>query len=200
VLERLAGAGVAEAIVNVHYLADQLEVHLQTRTEPPAIRISDERNALLDTGGGVKAALDGLGSEGFFIHNADSVWLEQSQSNLARLAAAWKPEAMDSLLLLADAKHSPGYTGHGDFHSEPDGRLRRKAGDEPAPFVFAGVSIAHPRLFADSPDGAFSLNALWDRAMARGRLFGQSLEGEWMHIGTPEALAEAERRWRNLAA
>jgi MurNAc alpha-1-phosphate uridylyltransferase len=200
VLDRLAEAGVAEAIVNVHYLADQLEAHLHARAQAPAISISDERSALLDTGGGVKAALHRLGSQGFFVHNADSVWIEQSADNLARLAAAWNPESMDALLLLADTEGSLGYAGQGDFHLAADRRLRRRAGEEIAPFVFAGVSIAHPRLFADSPDGAFSLNALWDRAMARRRLFGQRLEGEWMHIGTPESLAEAERRWRNLAA
>jgi len=200
VLDRLAEAGVREAVVNVHYLADVLEAHLAERTEPPAIAISDERDALLDTGGGVKKALDRLGPDGFVIQNSDSVWIEDGEQNLARLAGVWDPERMDALLLLADAQGSLGYGGPGDFTLDEQGRLERRAPDETAPYVFAGVSIAHPRLFDDSPQGAFSLNPLWDRAIARGRLFGATLKGEWMHIGTPEALDAAERRLRHKAA
>jgi len=200
VLDRLAEAGVREAVVNVHYLADVLEAHLAERTEPPAIAISDERDALLDTGGGVKKALDRLGPDGFVIQNSDSVWIEDGEQNLARLAGVWDPERMDALLLLADAQGSLGYGGRGDFSLDEQGRLKRRAPDETAPCVFAGVSIAHPRLFDDSPQGAFSLNPLWDRAIARGRLFGATLKGESMHIGTPEALEAAERRLRDKAA
>lgn len=200
VLDRLAEAGVREAVVNVHYLADVLEAHLAERTEPPAIAISDERDALLDTGGGVKKALDRLGPDGFVIQNSDSVWIEDGEQNLARLASLWEPARMDALLLLADAQGSLGYGGRGDFTLDEQGRLKRRAPDDTAPCVFAGVSIAHPRLFADSPRGAFSLNPLWDRAIARGRLFGATLKGEWMHIGTPEALEAAERRLRDKAA
>jgi MurNAc alpha-1-phosphate uridylyltransferase len=200
VLDRLAEAGVREAVVNVHYLADVLEAHLAERTEPPAIAISDERDALLDTGGGVKKALDRLGPDGFVIQNSESVWIEDGEQNLARLASLWEPARMDALLLLADAQGSLGYGGRGDFTLDEQGRLKRRAPDDTAPCVFAGVSIAHPRLFADSPQGAFSLNPLWDRAIARGRLFGATLKGEWMHIGTPEALEAAERRLRDKAA
>ncbi len=200
VLARLAAAGVREAVVNVHYLADALETHLTGRSGPPAIRISDERETLLDTGGGVKAALDWLGTEGFFIHNSDSVWVEDGGDVLTSLAAQWRPDAMDALLLLADARASLGYDGAGDFDMDEQGRLERRAASETAPHVFAGVSIAHPRLFADSPDAAFSLNPLWDAAIARGRLFGARLDGEWMHVGTPEALAAAEQRLRDKAA
>lgn len=192
VLDRLASAEVRRAVVNVHYLADQLEIHLRGRTRPEII-ISDERALLLDTGGGVKNALGLLGDDAFYVHNSDSVWIENGQSNLERLCAYWDAERMDALLMLADAGKSIGYDGRGDFDMLPDGRLRRRRADETVAHVFAGVSIAHPCLFDDSPAGAFSLNPLWDRAMEKGRLYGVALEGTWMHVGTPEALAEAER-------
>ncbi|WP_245410382.1 nucleotidyltransferase family protein [Dichotomicrobium thermohalophilum] len=200
VLDRLAEAGVRQVVTNVHYLADVIEAHLGERAGPPQIAISDERDMLLDTGGGVKKALDRLGPEGFFIQNSDSVWIEEGERNLSRLASLWEPARMDALLLLADARGSLGYAGAGDFWLDDDGRLIRRSPDEVAPYVFAGASIAHPRLFDHSPDGAFSLNPLWDRAAARGRLFGATLKGEWMHIGTPEALEAAEQRLRDKAA
>ncbi len=200
VLDRLGEAGVRQAVVNVHYLPDVLEAHLRERAGPPEIAIADERSALLDTGGGVKKALDRLGGDGFFIHNSDSVWIEEGEPNLARLAKMWAPERMDALLLLASAQGSLGYAGRGDFALGEDGRLTRRAPDETTPYVFAGVSIAHPRLFDGSPEGAFSLNPLWDRAIACGRVFGVRLKGEWMHIGTPEAREAAEQRLRDKAA
>lgn len=199
-LDRLADAGVRKAVVNLHYRADVLEAHLRARNGPPAITVSDERDALLDTGGGVKKALHHLGPGEFFICNSDSVWIETGKSNLVRLARMWDAQAMDSLLLLADARASLGYHGPGDFTMAEDGRLARRAAGAHVPFVFAGVSIAHPRLFGGSPDGGFSLNPLWDGAMARGRLFGVQLHGEWMHVGTPEALEAAARRLRDKAA
>ena len=192
-LDRLAAAGVARAIVNVHYKADLIEAHLQKR-QAPAIEISDERAALLDTGGGVKKALPRLGPGPFLIHNADSVWIEGVGSNLARLAGAWDEARMDCLLLLAGASASHGYQGRGDFALESDGRIRRrKVEQELVPFAFTGVSVAHPRLFDGSPDGAFSLNLVWSRAIAAGRAYGVRMDGEWMHVGSPDALAEAER-------
>ena len=192
-LDRLAAAGVARAIVNVHYKADLIEAHLQKR-QAPAIEISDERAALLDTGGGVKKALPRLGPGPFLIHNADSVWIEGVGSNLARLAGAWDEARMDCLLLLAVASASHGYHGRGDFALESDGRIRRrKVEQELVPFAFTGVSVAHPRLFDASPDGAFSLNLVWSRAIAAGRAYGMRMDGVWMHVGSPDALAEAER-------
>jgi N-acetyl-alpha-D-muramate 1-phosphate uridylyltransferase len=192
-LDRLAAAGVARAIVNVHYKADLIEAHLQKR-QAPAIEISDERAALLDTGGGVKKALPRLGPGPFLIHNADSVWIEGVGSNLARLAGAWDEARMDCLLLLAVASASHGYQGRGDFALESDGRIRRrKVEQELVPFAFTGVSVAHPRLFDGSPDAAFSLNLVWSRAIAAGRAYGVRMDGEWMHVGSPDALAEAER-------
>ena len=193
VLDRLASAGVEKAIVNVHYLPDMLEERLARRAgTKPEIIVSDEREALLNTGGGAKRALPMLGAGPFFIHNADSVWSEGATPVLSRMLALWNPTAMDCLLLLAPVSSSLGYGGKGDFAMAPDGRLTRRGEKQVVPFAFAGVSLCDERLFADSPDGAFSLNLLWDRSLAKGRLYGIRLDGRWMHVGTPEALAEAE--------
>jgi MurNAc alpha-1-phosphate uridylyltransferase len=192
VLDRIADAGIPRAVVNVHYKADALEAHLAARTRP-AIQISDERGELLETGGGVMKAWPLLGAAPFLIHNSDSVWIERGVRNLDALCDAWNPDRMDSLMLLAPRETSLGYDGHGDFNLEPDGRLVRRGAAQHAPFVFAGVSIAHPRLFDGAPSGAFSLNRVWDKAIAHGRLSGVVLDGTWMHVGTPEAVIEAER-------
>jgi MurNAc alpha-1-phosphate uridylyltransferase len=192
VLDRIAEAGIPRAVVNVHYRAEQIEQHLAGRKNPKIV-ISDERAALLDTGGGVVKALPELGPKPFLIHNSDSVWIEGLGSNLTRLIDNWNEQAMDGLLLVAPAAASIGYSGRGDFHMDATGRLTRQSGPRIAPFVFSGVSIAHPRLFDGAPKGAFSLNTVWDRAMGAGRLHGLRLEGIWMHVGTPEAVAEAER-------
>jgi MurNAc alpha-1-phosphate uridylyltransferase len=192
VLDRLTVAGVTKAIVNVHHHADALEAHLKPRKKP-AIRISDERGVLLDTGGGVIRALPLLGDKPFLIHNSDSVWIEGVGSNIARMIAAWDPERMDSLMLLANGVTSLGYDGRGDFIMDAGGLLSRRPEHKDAPFVFTGVSIAHPRMFEGAPQGKFSLNKLWDRAIEVRRLYGLRLDGAWMHVGTPEALAEAER-------
>jgi MurNAc alpha-1-phosphate uridylyltransferase len=191
VLDRLAAAGITRAVVNVHYLADRLEKHLAHRTTPEII-ISDERSELLDTGGGAVRALPKLGPGSFVIHNSDSVWIEGLGSNLDSLLEAWDEKTMDSLMLVAPLAASIGYDGLGDFQMDPIGRLTRQSGAKMAPFVFAGASIAHRRLFDDAPQGPFSLNRLWDESIAKGRLYGLRLEGIWMHVGTPQALAEAE--------
>jgi N-acetyl-alpha-D-muramate 1-phosphate uridylyltransferase len=202
VLERLASAGIERAIVNVHYKPLPLRAHLQGK-RAPIISISDETGELLDTGGGVVRAItrfpSEIGAEPFFIHNSDTVWLEPRASNLDRMIAAWKPDRMDSLLLLAAQSDSIGYDGYGDFHLALDGTLKRRTKTESTPFVFAGVSIAHPRMFEQPPDGPFSLNILWDAAIARGRVFGIVLDGLWMHVGTPQALIEAEERMAHAA-
>lgn len=192
VLDRIAEAGIGRAVVNVHHHADKLEAHLRQRKSPQIV-ISDERGLLLDTGGGVARALPLLGSGPFLIHNSDSVWIEGVGSNLERLFAAWDGAAMDALMLLASGTTSLGYEGSGDFAMGTDGRLVRRGERQMAPFVFTGVSIAHPRMLAGAPQGAFSLNRPWDEAIAKGRLYGIRLEGLWMHVGTPEALTEAER-------
>jgi len=192
VLERMQRAGIERAVVNLHYQADVLQSHLETRRQPPQIRFSCERDAILDTGGGVRRALPLLGEAPFLLHNSDSVWLENGHDNLARLLAAYDPDAMDCLLLIADAATSLGYHGKGDFFIQPDGRLRRRGPEETCPNVFTGVSIMHPRLFADSPEGKFSINILWDRAMEQGRVYGAAHKGKWMHVGDPAALQQAE--------
>ena len=137
-------------------------------------------------------ALPKLGRAPFLIHNSDSVWIEGMGSNLDRLIDAWDDAAMDSLMLVASVASSIGYDGSGDFQMDATGRLTRQGGGRVAPFVFAGVSIAHPRLFDGAPQGRFSLNQLWDRAIEKGRLYGIRLEGVWMHVGTPGAVGEAE--------
>ena len=190
-LDRLAEANVARAVVNVHHLADQIEAHLRNRTAP-SITISNERDAILETGGGVRKALPLLGSAPFLVHNSDSVWSEGAHSNLARLIQTFDEARMAALLLLAPRKRSLGYDGRGDFHQDATGRLQRRQKSEDAAYVFAGVSILHPRLFEGIGDKAFSLNVVFDRASAEAALYGMVLEGTWMHVGTPQALLEAE--------
>lgn len=191
VLDRLDTAGIRRAIVNVHHHADQLIAHLGARKRPE-ITISDERDALLDSGGGVRKALAALGPDPFVIHNCDSIWTEGTRTNLGRLLNHWDEDAMDCLLLLAPTVASLGYHGRGDFALDPAGRLRRRGEREIVPFAFAGVSIAHPRIFDDMPEGPFSLNRPWDRSIEGGRAFGVRLEGHWMHVGDPAAVAAAE--------
>ena len=191
VLDKLAAAGVERAVVNVHHMADLIERHLAGRARP-GIVISDERAKLLNTGGGVIKALGALGSEPFFHIKSDTLWIDGVTPNLDRLAARFDPAVMDALLLLAPTAHSIGYSGRGDFAMAPDGRLRRRGEREVAPFVYAGAALLAPALFSGAPEGAFPLTLLFDRAAEAGRLHGLRLEGVWMHVGTPEAIAEAE--------
>ena len=191
VLDRLAGAGVTNAVVNVHHMADAIERHLKGRTRPK-ILISDERGELLDTGGGVVKALKLLGDRPFFHINSDTIWIEGVTPNLGRLAAMFDPAEMDAVVLLAATATSIGYDGRGDFAMGPDGRLKRRGEREVVPFVYAGAAILSPTMFADTPKGPFSLNRIFDRAIEAGRLFGLRLEGTWMHVGTPAAIKAAE--------
>jgi MurNAc alpha-1-phosphate uridylyltransferase len=199
VLDRLAEAGVTETVVNVHHLADQIEQHVAARKRPK-IAVSDERALLLGTGGGVVKALGALGPGPFFHVNSDSIWIDGVRPNLDRLAAAFDAAAMDALLLLASTTGSVGYTGRGDFAMGADGRLTRRAERDVAPFVYAGAAVLAPRLFDGAPAGAFSLTQLFDRAEAAGRLHGLRLEGLWMHVGTPDAVAAAEAALADSAA
>jgi len=191
VLDRLAAVGVETAVVNVHHFADQIEQHLKPRRAPRII-ISDERADVLGTGGGVVKALPRLGPAPFFLVNSDTLWIDGVKSNLERLADAFRPDQMDALLLLAPTATSVGYAGPGDFSMATDGRLRRRPEREVVPFVYAGVAILSPTLFRDAPAGAFALTQLFDRAIERERLYGLRLDGVWMHVGTPEAVAAAE--------
>lgn len=193
VLDRIADAGVPRAVVNVHYCADQIVSHV-ARRERPLITISDETDLILDTGGGVRKALPHLGDRAFLVHNSDSVWIEHAASNLARLFAGWDDRTMDCLMLLAPVETSLGYSGKGDFSLASSGEVIRRGSTGRADYVFTGVSLMHPRLFADSPSGAFSLNLLWDRAIAAHRIYGLTLDGVWMHVGDPVALDQAEKR------
>ena len=190
-LARLADAGIERAVVNVHHLADQIEAHV-AGIPRPAITISDERDILLETGGGAKRALPLLGPE-FITLNSDSLWTERGTSNVGRMLGAWDPARMDALLLLAP-RDSLGYDGTGDFGLDEAGRLARKPRGGTAPYVYAGVAILKSESFADTPDGAFSLNLIFDRAIVADRLYGIVLDGEWLHVGTPGAIRDAEER------
>lgn len=192
-LDALADVGVEHAVVNTHYLGAMIAAHLADRTRPH-VTLTPE-SALLETGGGVVNALPLLGDAPFFVVNADIAWSDGRLPALARLAASWT-DAMDALLLVVPVAAATGYDGAGDFAIAPVsgigcGRLVRRKGGR-APFVFTGVQLLHPRLFRDAPGGAFSLNILYDRAEAAGRLFGIVHDGAWYHVGTPAALAEAE--------
>ncbi|MGI9525209.1 MAG: nucleotidyltransferase family protein [Hyphomicrobiaceae bacterium] len=191
VLDGLTNEGLSTIVVNTHYRAEQIEVALKKRGQQE-IRVSDERERLLDTGGGVLKALPLLGTSPFVVHNSDSVWIDGVQSNLRRLLEAWDEQSMDGLLLLALASTSVGFDGTGDFTMSPRGLLRRRQEREVAPFVHSGVCILHPRLFHGIEGEQFSLNRIWDKAIERQRLYGLRLDGLWMHVGTPAALAEAE--------
>ena len=191
-LDRLDEAGIETVVVNVHHFASMIEAHVGARRRPHIV-VSDERDALLETGGGVKKALPLLGSDPFITFNSDSMWVEGPEPNLKRLVAAWDADRMDILMLVAPLSTSVGYEGHGDFHRDSSGRLRRRGGDETADFVYAGVAIVKPELVAGTPDGAFSANAFYDRAIASERLYGLPLVGQWLHVGEPHAIAEAEK-------
>ncbi len=194
VLDKLAEAGVADAVVNVHYLPDQIISHVAGRSAPK-VTISDERDQVLGTGGAVVKALPLLGTAPFFHLNADTMWIDGAQPNLKRLADTFDPARMDILLLMAPTANSIGYSGRGDFAMTPDGTLRKRKELEVVPFVYAGVAILSPHLFADAPAGEFSLTDIFDRVGEQGRLFGLRMEGVWMHVGTPEAIAAAERAY-----
>jgi MurNAc alpha-1-phosphate uridylyltransferase len=199
VLDKLGEAGVDEAVVNVHYLPDQIIDHVADRTQPRVI-ISDERDAVLGTGGGVVKALPLLGQAPFFHVNADTMWIDGVRPNLARMAEAFDPERMDILLLMAATTSSIGYGGRGDYAMLPDGALRKRKEHQVVPFVYAGAAIMSPSLFAGAPAGEFSLTRMFDRANEQERLFGLRLDGVWMHVGTPDAVHAAEEAFLESVA
>lgn len=190
-LDQLVASGVRRAIVNTHYLGEKIAVHLAGRTRPD-ITISDESGKLLNSGGGIGRVITEFGKTPFFSLNADTIWLDGPQRNLDRMRETFDPERMDILLLVASAVTTIGWGNRGDFILAQDGTLRRPAPGEVAPFAYTGAAILKPELFAGRPE-VFSLNQLFDEASASGRLFGLRLDGVFMHVGTPEALAEAER-------
>ena len=199
VLDKLADAGVSEAVVNVHYLPDQIIAHVASRLRPRVI-ISDERELVLGTGGGVVKALPLLGEAPFFHLNSDTMWIDGVRPNLARLAEAFDPARMDILLLMAPTANSIGYSGRGDYAMLPDGALRKRRENQVVPFVYAGAAIISPAIFADAPAGEFSLTKMFDRANEQDRLFGLRLDGMWMHVGTPDAVAAAEEAFLESVA
>src|ERR1700685_3273519 len=198
-LDKLADAGVSQAVVNVHYLPDQIIDHVAERTRPRAV-ISDERNEVLGTGGGVVKALPLLGPAPFFHVNADTLWIDGVRPNLARLAEAFDPTHMDILLLMAPTTSSIGYGGRGDYAMLPDGALRKRREHQVVPFVYAGAAIMSPSCFADAPSGEFPLTKVFDAANERERLFGLRLDGVWMHVGTPDAVGAAEEAFLESVA
>ena len=191
-LDALTAAGVELAVVNKHYLPEQIEAWAASRPGPPRLVVQDESALLLDTGGGVARALPHLGPEPFLVLNSDSFWRDGPVPALERLRAAWDDRSMDCLLLLAPLAAAVGYGGRGDFLIAGDGRLARRPDGAAAPYVHAGLYLVHPRLFEGAPAGAFSMNLLWDRALARSRLHGLAHDGLWLHVGTPEAIGLAE--------
>lgn len=198
-LDALERAGMEKIVVNVHYLPEQVEAHLTARGNS-GIVVSDERDQLLDSGGGVAKALPELGGDPFYVLNADSFWIEGYRPNLGHMSRVWNDDRMDVLVLLAGMANSIGYSGAGDFTMDPEGRLARRGERHVAPFAYAGAAIMHPRLFTDLPEGPFSLNLLFDRAIENERMYGIRLDGLWLHVGTPEGIHEAEEAIARSAA
>ena len=198
-LDRLSEAGIARAVVNVHYRAEAIEQHLAGRKQPK-IAISDERDELLETGGGIVKAMPLIGADPFVVMNSDTLWIDSVRPNLARLVEVFDPKRMDALLLVAPTATSIGYEGRGDFRMTAAGRLVRSTERDVVPFVYAGAGVLAPVLFANAPQGAFSLAVLFNRAAEAERLYGLRLEGVWMHVGTPEAIAQAEEAMAASAA
>lgn len=191
-LDRLVAAKVELAVINLHYKSEMLRAHLAKRRDIE-IRYSSEEDALLDTGGGVVKALPHFEGEPFFILNSDSIWVEGYNSALEAMNQAWDAERMDGLLLLASMTTALGYEGwRGDFRLSPTGHVSRVPERMVSGFAYPGVQIAHPRLFDDPPADIFSTNVMWDRAIAKDRLYGTRLEGAWLHVGSPKARDDAE--------
>lgn len=197
-LDALNRAGIENIVVNVHHHANLIEDHLAKRGQN--IVISDEKAELLNSGGGIVHALDKLGEQEFLVLNADSFWLEGCSPNLTRLCDAWNTEHMDILMLLSGMTTAVGYEKAGDFYMDGEGRLSRREEGQTAPFAYVGAAIIHPRIFEGAPKGAFNLNILFDKAIESGRLFGIRMEGLWLHVGTPEAILEAEEAIAKSAA
>jgi MurNAc alpha-1-phosphate uridylyltransferase len=191
-LDRLAAAGVARAVVNAHWRADLIEAHLAARPPPPPEIVLRKEDILLNTGGAVRAARDLLGPDPFFVVNGDSFWLDGPHQTLHRLAEAFDPAAVDGVLLVHRTFQVHADVGFGDFAVDKLGGLRRRAEREVVPYVYAGVQLIKPGLLDDMPDGPFSMNLAWDRALASGRLRAVVHDGLWFHLSAPSDLADAE--------
>ena len=191
-LDRVEKAGIATAVVNVHYFADQIEAAVAARAGPPAIRVSDERARLLETGGGVVKALPLIDADPFFVINADNMWIDGSADTLRLLARRWDAAAMDALLLMVPLARAAGYEGRGDFHLDPDGIVHPRGEFRVAPFVFSGIQLIAKRLFDGEPAEPFSMWRAWNKALASNRLYGAVHQGLWFHVGTPASVGETE--------
>ncbi|PZQ22535.1 MAG: mannose-1-phosphate guanylyltransferase [Sphingopyxis macrogoltabida] len=191
-LDRIEAAGIRHVVVNVHYLADALEAHLAKQKRSFDIAISDERDQLLETGGGMVRARPLLTGDPVLIVNSDNIWTDGPQDSILNLARHWDGDRMDALLLVIRQASATGHGGLGDFHMDPAGRLSRRRPGRVAPFVYTGIQLISPRLLDDAPTGPFSTNILWDRAIAAGRLYGLSHMGQWFDVGTPARIAPTE--------
>jgi MurNAc alpha-1-phosphate uridylyltransferase len=190
-LDQLAVAGVPRAVVNIHHHAPMLAAHLSHR-QTPAILISDETERLLDTGGGVAKALPLLGEDAFLVFNCDAVIRDGATPMLARMANAWNEIDLDVLMLVHPRATAHGFDGAGDFFVDDGGQMTRRGTAAEAPYVYAGAYIIHPRILADEPVEPFSMNKIWDRAIAAGRMKALIHDGAWYHVGTPQAATETE--------
>jgi MurNAc alpha-1-phosphate uridylyltransferase len=198
VLEKLRVAGVRKVVVNVHYLADALEAHLSSREYGLEVAISDERKQLMETGGGLIKALPLIDDDPFLALNSDNLWIDGPADTIKLLASQWDDAKMDALLLLVPQARALNNKGMGDFHMDRAGRIRRRERSHVAPFVFTGIQIASKRLLRDSPDGPFSTNLLWDRAIEEGRAFGAVHQGLWFDVGTPQSIPITEAALENV--
>jgi MurNAc alpha-1-phosphate uridylyltransferase len=192
VLDRLRAAGVKKVVVNVHYLADSLEAHLAGRAKGLEVVISDERSLLMETGGGLVQAAPLIDCDPFLAVNSDNLWVDGPADALKLLASQWDDARMDALLLLVPLARAGNHRGMGDFHMDRSGRLKRRQRSHVAPFVFTGVQMLSKRLLREAPEGPFSTNILWDRAIAEGRCFGAVHQGLWFDVGTPKSIPQTE--------
>lgn len=192
-LDRLRAAGIGKIVVNVHYLADALEAHLKARATDFQVSISDERKLLMETGGGLVQADKLIGADPFLVVNSDNYWVDGPADTLHLLASLWRDEDMDALLLVVPQARAGNHRGPGDFHMKADGRLTRREKGKVAPFVYTGIQMVSKRLLRDTPEGAFSTNILWDRAIAERRCFGAVHQGLWFDVGNPAAIKATER-------
>jgi N-acetyl-alpha-D-muramate 1-phosphate uridylyltransferase len=198
VLDRLKAAGVRKVVVNVHYLGDAVEAHLASRRHGLDVAISDERSLLLETGGGLVKAAPLIDCDPFLAVNSDNLWVDGPADTLRLLASHWDDRRMDALLLLVPLARAQNHGGMGDFHMDRQGRLRRRAKSHVAPFVFTGVQMLSKRLLRDAPEGPFSTNLFWDRAIEEGRCFGAVHQGLWFDVGTPGAIQQTEAALQNV--
>jgi len=198
VLDHLKAAGVRKVVVNVHYLADAVEAHLKTRGHGLDVVFSDERKLLMETGGGLVKAQELIDADPFLAVNSDNFWIDGPADTLKLLASHWDDKRMDALLLLVPLARAQNHRGMGDFHMDRQGRLRRREKSHVAPFVFTGIQMLSKRLLRDAPDGPFSTNILWNRAIEEGRCFGAVHQGLWFDVGTPKSIGMTEAALENV--